>query len=237
MRLDGKRKKKYMNVPTKSSISIIDPNAPSSLPERISETLENIRTQLRARSNARSPRPPEMTGSSSHLSRTRDIHKLLVLARTREANLQDKIDDMKSEAIAKDAEIVRLNQSIDKLTRELEIIRIGSSETQDELNKGIGALNDQLRLQSELYGSSVRRENHRGSSLVSTPPCSPKSVPRSVTPRVTEISTTVLNNRSFRPTTAPIRLSSSYIPDISRHFRNARVVSDAEPLFRAVVES
>ncbi len=226
-----------MNVPTKSSISIIDPNAPSSLPERISETLENIRTQLRARSNARSPRPPEMTGSSSHLSRTRDIHKLLVLARTREANLQDKIDDMKSEAIAKDAEIVRLNQSIDKLTRELEIIRIGSSETQDELNKGIGALNDQLRLQSELYGSSVRRENHRGSSLVSTPPCSPKSVPRSVTPRVTEISTTVLNNRSFRPTTAPIRLSSSYIPDISRHFRNARVVSDAEPLFRAVVES
>ncbi len=237
MDLDGKRKKNYMNVPTKSSISIIDPNAPSSLPERLSQTLENIRTQLRARSRARSPMSQEITGSPSNLSRTRDIHKLLVLARTREANLQDEIDDMKSEMVVKDAEIARLNQSIEKLTRELEIIRIGSSETQDELNKGIDALNDQLRLQSELYGSSVRRENHRESSLISTPPCSPKSMPRCATPRVTEISTTVLNNRGFRPTTAPIRLSSSYIPDISRHFRNARVVSDADPLFRAVVKS
>jgi hypothetical protein len=231
------RKIKNMNVPTKASISIIDPDVASSLPERLSQTLERIRTQLRTRSSVGSPLPQEGRSVASSLSTTRDIHKLLVLARTREANLQDQIDDMKSEIFAKDTEISRLNQSVESLRRELDDIRIGSSQTQAELNKGIGALNDQLMVQSELYGSSIRRDCRGELSRVSTPPCSPKSLPRCVTPRDVEICTTVLNHRVYRPTSSPIRLSSSYIPDISRHFRNARVVSDADPLFRALVKS
>jgi hypothetical protein len=232
------RTRKKMNVDKKASISIIDPEASTSLHRRLSETLENIRLQLRTRPATHTTTSPQSPRMSATLSRTRHLHKQLSVARIREANLQDEIDNMKSEIGDKNEEIAELRRVNCELRSQLEDDRHRSSGTLVELDGGLEVLNDKLRLRTELLNGSISEDGNNGGILRSpTPPASSRCVTRCTSPHQPQAATIILNPRAYRPTTSPLKLTSSYIPDISRHFRNARVVSDAEPLFRVYSRS
>ncbi len=226
-----------MNVDKKASISIIDPEASSSLHTRLSDTLENIRLQLRNRTSTRTTTSPESPRTSATLSRTRHLHKQLSVARIREANLQDEIDNMKTEIGDKNEEIAELRRVNCELQSQLEDERHRSSGTLVELDGGLEVLNDKLRLRTELLNGSISEDTNNGGMRSPTPPASSRCVTRCTSPHQPQAATIILNPRAYRPTTSPLQLTSSYIPDISRHFRNARVVSDAEPLFRVYSRS
>ena len=75
------------------------------LENRLKSALANLRAQIRGRSESeKSPshksegrNPEDSLDRAVSLNRARELHKMLMNARTREADLQDEVDRMKSE--------------------------------------------------------------------------------------------------------------------------------------------
>ena len=221
-----------MNGDKRGSISIIDPESSSSLHKRLSHTLESIRSQLQTRGDVTGRRSVDSPRTSETLSRARQLNKQLCVARIREANLQDEIDNMKNEIAERNKQIAELRQYNDQLKAQINDARLNQGSGIVELRGGLQVVNDKLKLQAELLNSSITERGSFGDKEPPTPPVSSRSMKRSMSSHQTGTKTIILNQRSYLPKTCPIRLTSSYIPDISRHFRNARVVTASDPLFR-----
>ena len=225
-----------MNGESKASISIIDPDSSSNLHMRLSQTLESIRSQLQTRRGLDVNRRVDSPRMSETLTRARSLHKQLCVARIREANLQDEIDHMKNELADRNAEIAELRSINEELKLQLGEARTSACYGNAEQRVEHKLLNDKLKL-ADLDMSSIRGYRGNEDASAPTPPASSRFSARPTSPDHATSATIILNRRSYRPATCPIRLTSSYIPDISRHFRNARVVTEADPLFRVYSRS
>jgi len=220
-------------------ISIIDPGRPPSLEERLSDTLASIRSQIRSgssRSRVSATSDAFLERETVSLTRSRDIHKLLILSRSREADLQDSIDGMKSELTEKDARICSLERQIEDESRRMEKERESFNRNRQELINELESLRLELAEITELHKRNTRsppddqskRMNrplpNRAPEILSGPAWMPKQRhnmrPQSAGPI------------QRHPSLPSIRLTSFMIPDISKQFRNAKIVNESHPLFR-----
>jgi hypothetical protein len=224
-------------------ISIIDPDQPPSLEQRLTETLASIRSQIRSssgRSRKGGTSDTYLENETMSLTRSRDIHKLLVLARSREADLQDAIDTLKSESEEKDDLIRSLRRQLDEQRKQAETERESHSRNRREMLDELETLRVELahlsKLQQRQLGNRSQSNllSRQTGKVLSTPEllsgpawaARKAGRPQSASPTRPQMYT--------RPQTPPPKfiLTSAVIPDISKQFRNAKVVSDIHPLFR-----
>lgn len=117
------------------------PKRPSLMENRLQNALSNLRSQCRVLSSERKLSTNSQSSAmdtSTSLTKTRDLQRLLVQARTSEADLQDEVDTMKCEIGDYKFRIRELESIVDewreKFEREVTKGRTSRDETESRLS-------------------------------------------------------------------------------------------------------